>query len=350
MNIAQILLHSIEEHDQLKLLTGLGYEVFNFNDPTQPFANMRPGIPDAPVYPDLLLACQRKRESHAGESMELSGGRKVFDWAKYDLPDEVIDWMDVLIVHHAEHTFIPDQWDRIKHKRVIWRTVGQSTTHNETIMAPYRSKGLEIVRYSPKEHNIPGYAGQDALIRFYKDPAEWYGWTGDSPVVINITQNLRQRDPYTNWGFWEEATKGLNRLALGPGSEAIGGPGSLSYEDMKAWLRRARCYLYTGTQPASYTLGLIEAMMTGIPVVSIGPEHMKVQYGYGDGQFHTAEDLFEGHEITLNGTDDPAEAAAVLGAYLEDIGNTGNWQRDRAIELFGIETIGRQWAAYLGAP
>jgi hypothetical protein len=55
---------------------------------------------------------------------------------------------------------------------------------------------------------------------------------------------------------------------------------------MRDYLRRIRAYLYTGTQPASYTLGLIEAMMTGVPVVSIGPDHMTWQ-----------RDLFEGHEL-----------------------------------------------------
>ena len=40
-------------------------------------------------------------------------------------------------------------------------------------------------------------------------------------------------------------------MPLGPGSEVIGGPGALSYDEMKGWLRKARAYLYTGTQPAS---------------------------------------------------------------------------------------------------
>ena len=157
---------------------------------------------------------------------------------------------------------------------MIWRTVGQSAEGNEAAAQPFRADGMEIVRYSPCEVNIPNYAGSDALIRFYKDPAEWHGWTGIWPGVINITQHLRQRDPYTNWGFWEAATGDANRMALGPGSEVIGGPGELSFEAMQGWLRKSRAYLYTGTQPASYTLGLIEAMMTGIPVVSIGPSHM----------------------------------------------------------------------------
>ena len=202
-----------------------------------------------------------------------------FDWAKYHLPDELIDWMDVFIVHHAEHTFIPDQWERIKHKRVIWRTVGQSVEGNEEMMAPYHAQGLQIVRYSPKERNIPGFAGEDALIRFYKDPEEWNGWHGGggkAPTVINITQRLKQRDPFTNYGFWREATRGLSALPMGPGSEDIDGPGELTYDEMRIVLRAHRAYLYTGTQPASYTLGLIEAMMTGIPIVSISPEFMAI--------------------------------------------------------------------------
>jgi hypothetical protein len=182
--------------------------------------------------------------------------------AKEHIPDDIIDWADVIICHHYEHTWLVPQWERIRHKRVIWRTVGQSVEGNEAMMTPLRKQGLEIVRYSPKERNIPNYAGEDALIRFYKDPEEWGGWVGTDARVINITQHLRQREPYTNWGFWEQATQGLPRMALGPGSEAIGGSGELTYDEMRTWLQTARCYLYTGTQPASYTLGLIEALMT----------------------------------------------------------------------------------------
>ena len=131
--------------------------------------------------------------------------------------------------------------------------------------------------------------------------------------MTNITQHLRQREPYTNWGFWEAATAGLNRVPAGPGSEDIGGTGEISFPVMKELLRQMRCYLYTGTQPASYTLGLIEAMMTGCPVVSIGPSHMQI-FPYG----HL---LFEGHEITRLGHDSPAGArSAIISMF-----RTGIW-------------------------
>lgn len=57
---------------------------------------------------------------------------------------------------------------------------------------------------------------------------------------------------------------------FGPGNE--GAPesgGMLSYEQMKQKMRENRAFFYTGTRITSYTLGFIEAFMTGIPIVSV---------------------------------------------------------------------------------
>jgi hypothetical protein len=333
MNVLLLLAHSIEEHDQVKLLSELGYDVFSLGgyiNPHAPHDPKRPALPDAPVHPELQVIVD-----NLGTPDNLRA-------AKEHIPDDLIDWADTIIVHHFEHTWLAPQWDRIKHKRVIWRTVGQSVGGNEAMMAPLHRQGLQIVRYSPKERNIPNYAGEDALIRFYKDPDEWNGWTGVNPKVINFTQHLRQREPYTNWRFWDEATRGLDRIAMGPGSEVIGGTGEMSLPLMQEALRSHRAYLYTGTQPASYTLGLIEAMMTGIPVVSIGPSWMTV-FPYGP-------DLFEGHELTMS-SDDPADARDILRHLLNDpeyAAACSSIQRGTAISLFGKDTIAAQWKAFLG--
>ena len=347
MNILLLLAHSIEEFDQLRLLRSLSHDVWSIGSyiggPVQPHDPKRPAIPELLPHDDLRAL------------VDALPGEDKMGQAKRHLPDGIIDWADTIICHHYEHTWLVPQWDRIRHKRVIWRTVGQSVEGNERMMAPLREQGLQIVRYSPKERNIPGYAGEDALIRFYKDPDEWGGWTGEWPGVINFTQHLRQRDPYTNWRFWEAATAGLPRMPLGPGSEAIGGPGERSLEQMKDDLRSARVYLYTGTQPASYTLGLIEAMMTGVPVVSIGPKWMDV-FPYGP-------DLFEGHEIvetlSSNGvrmlrwpewSDDPAVARETIEVLLADAAVAkvySDHARALAVHLFGIDTIRAQWAEFL---
>jgi hypothetical protein len=337
--IVLCLSHSIEEHDQLKLLHGLGHEVFSIGgyiNPAEPHDDKRPALAHIPAHPDLQAAVDAiGSPDNLGAAQEL-------------IPDAILDWADTIIYHHYLDRLY-GQWPRIRdwlrgdaNRRVIWRSVGQSVEGNERTAVPFRREGLERVAYSPKEQNIPGYAGHDALIRFYADPDEWKGWTGDWPGVIQVTQHLRQRDPYTNWGFWEQATQGLERRALGPGSEVIGGTGSLSYVEMQEYLQQARVYLYTGTQPASYTLGLIEAMMTGIPVVSIGPKWMNV-FPYGP-------DLFEGHEIAQLWKDSPSDASTLLRSILEDdeiARHSSVTAREKAIELFGKDTIAAQWAEYL---
>ena len=348
MNIVIVLWHSIEEYDQLRLLTEIGHNVYSigaYSNPHEPGDDKRPALPDVPYFADL----------HAATNRSYAAGIE----PKQALPPELLDWADIVIYHHRLEDLYGQWNERIApwltandSRRVIWRTVGQSVANNEAEAAPFRNAGMEVVRYSPKEANIPGYVGADALIRFCKDPDEWTGWTGEDARVINITQHLKARDPYTNWRFWEAVTEGFPRMPLGPGSEDIGGTGPLTNDEMKAWLRRGKVYLYTGTQPASYTLGLIEAMMTGIPIISIAPQFMGV-FPYGP-------DLFEGHEIAGNcgtasdgyqRTDEQviANTRVMLGDFLgKDLAWESARTRARAIELFGIDVIREQWRAFLG--
>jgi glycosyltransferase involved in cell wall biosynthesis len=338
MRIALLASHEVAEYDDVRMFTQMGHEVFcpgGYQNPRE-HTGIRPAIPDAPVFPELIEACERVRR-------EKGDPGPMIDWAKAALPDEVIDWADIIIAHHFVDRWLGGQWGRIKHKRVVWRTCGQSNADLEAFMAGGRAEGLQIVRYSPKERNLPNYAGEDAVIRFGKDPAEWYGWTGENEAVGNITQNMRQRGDACGYGFWQAATEGLKVRPAGPGSLSMrGGFGELSYEAMQLYLRLIRCYLYTGTQPASYTLGLIEAMMTGVPVVSIGPK------AFG-GDSYVAE-LFEGHEITMRFSDDPQDAQRALRVALDNIDSAqfiSAKTRQTAIGLFGLDKIKAEWAEFL---
>ena len=85
-------------------------------------------------------------------------------------------------------------------------------------------------------------------------------------------------------------------------------------------------------------------MLSGVPVVSHRPE------GWGDDW--GGADLFEGHEIACNHWyDDPVLARARLRAVVAgDYVGLKTWSRDqrqRAVELFGIDTIGAQWREFL---
>ena len=107
-----------------------------------------------------------------------------------------------------------------------------------------------------------------------------------------------------------------------------------------------RAFLFTGSQPASYTLGLVEALHAGIPTVSIGPAWMRVDYDH-----HTAAELFEGHEIAPLGFNDPNEARHVLRSLLADddyASEISRASRTAARAFFDREAVGRQWAEFLG--
>jgi glycosyltransferase involved in cell wall biosynthesis len=341
--------HSILEHDEVRLFHSLGHEVASIGayiNPSAPLDNLRPPLPNVPMV-ELV-----KREVDA---LGQQGHIDTLDAAKRHIPDAIIDWAEVIIVAGFEHSYLIPQWERLRHKRVIWRTIGQSGDANERAMAPLRRDGCEIVRYSPKERNIPSFAGEDALIRFAKDPNDWHGWTGEDAVVTNISQSLYQRSladdgglqpsgqQWTSFSFWRGATRDLPTRPAGPGSNVIGGLGKLDYSQMQELLRRSRAYLYTGTQPASYTLGFIEAMMTGTPVVSIGPEWYRI-LPYGPG-------MFEGHELAVLSARDPEDAHAHLERLLREpeyADEISVQTRERARQLFGMQKIAGQWQRFLG--
>ena len=363
MNVLLLASHGIAEYDDVRMFARLGYDVFcpgGYSDPAHPGETLRPPIPEAPDHPELRALCDAKRAEYAG-----ADAGHYIDWAKADLHPDLVDWADVIIVHHFVREWIGEQWPRIRHKRVIWRTCGQSDPGLERHMTRFRDDGLQIVRYSPAEERYFGnhgtFAGQDAMIRFGKYPDDYGPWTGDGdfqlhrdrrdvidvdinePFIGNVTQNMVERGNATGLDFYLAATEGLPARPAGPGSEQLpGGIGALDYGEMLQYLRRARAYIYTGTTPASYTLGLIEAMLSGVQVVSIGPA-----------AWAGPDDLFEGHEITRFWSDDPNSSKELLRTLLKDKNHAamvGYDHRLRAIDLFGMDTIGPQWQAFLGEP
>lgn len=341
MNVLLMLAHSIEEWHQVQLMHELGHQVFSIGayiDPARPGDDKRPALPGVPFHEDLAKVVWRTPAPN-GDSL----------WAaKDELPPELLEWADVIICHHVEWRWLLQNWPRIRAAgvRAIWRTVGQSTHENEARMSFLRREGLEIVRYSPNERIIPGYAGEDALIRFWVDPEELSGWTGESAVIGNVTQNLRGRGVWTGYPFWAEATRLLPARPAGPGSEELEGLGALSYVELKRYLRSTRAYLYLGTFPASYTLGLLEAMMTGTPIVVASKERWRADFG----ALPYAADLFEAGDWGLLTAFDARDAWLKLAALLEDEGlarSMSELSRATALRLFSKDLIREEWRDYL---
>ena len=267
---------------------------------------------------------------------------------KDHLTKEFVDRFDCLIVMHVP-SWIEKNWEVIKHKRVIWRTIGQSIHNVEKMMQRYRAEGLEIVRYSPMEHNIPDFAGEDALIRFYKDPNIYKNWTGKDQTVITFAQSMQQRGSLCNYDLFERTTRPFSRKLFGPENNQPGfGMGKVSFDQQLEEYRKNRCYFYTGTHPASYTLNFMESWMTGMPIVAIGSK--KGNPAWLPYKLYEIPDLIQNG---VNGfiSDDELELTGYIRMLIEDrdlAGVIGTKGRESAIKHFGKEHIKEAWKNYLG--
>lgn len=337
MKIHYLSCHSVLEYDETKLLTELGHDVFSNGAYLNPHEKTnllpRPDIPEAKYFPEFEALARQ--------------------YPKTNLPKELIDPFDLLIIMHTPE-FITENWDKIKHKNVIWRSIGQSNRHVENMIRSMRYEGLKIIRYSPMEEHIPGYLGADAFIRFYKDPEEFKDWNGQSKRVINMTQSLKGRSIFCHYDHIMQAIASFPAMIYGGGNDDLGplNGGDLPYELMKGVLRDNRVFFYSGTWPAPYTLAFIEAFMTGIPIIAIGK-------GLAEDIPQIPEvDRFPFYEVTnfiehgVNGfiANTVEEARAFIHILLEDepqAKNIGAKGRERAIQLFGKETIKKQWEEFL---
>lgn len=345
MNILYLSCHAILEYDEIKLFTEMGHNVFSMGayQVNNSDNHLRPAIPG--LY---------HNEHLVGSSLRCN---------KENLHPEIVEWCDVVISMHNSRVQVEDHpqpwiannWEKFKKagKPVIWRSIGQSTREIEKSLQKFRKEGLKIVRYSPREESIPSYQGSDALIRFYKDPTEYEGYTGNIPRIVNVSQALfgdgevNSRGDHMSLDFFKQCTEGLDWKVFGPNNRNAGtdhNGGSLSFDDLKNMMKFNRVYFYTGTRPASYTLALIEAMMTGIPIVSVGP--------LNGNQIYTDQKTFEAHEIIGESgvcgfwSDNVEEVRMIFERLINDqswaqqIGQNG---RGRAIELFGKETVRKEW-------
>ncbi len=333
MKVLYISCHAILEYDELKMFEELGLDYFalgSYLNPQKPVDPIRPALNNKPH--DDLIAIAPPREK---------------------IPKEFIDKFDVVMLMDGHPTlgWLDGSWENMKHKRVILRMIGQSTPTRELRIKEYRDKGVQVVRYSPREERMANYAGADAMIRFGKDENEFAGWHGSTAQVLNFTQNLQARGESCHH---ETTINVMSRIPgakiYGPNNEVLGSlnGGLLPYETMKEKYKSYRAYFYNGTQPACYTLTFIEALMAGIPMVCIGPDSQRITKNIC-GEVYEIPDLIQ-HGSNGYVTDDINQMVYYIQLLLSDHGiakRMSDNARATGIRHFGKENIKKQWAQFL---
>jgi len=333
--------HCVLEYDELRLLRDIGYEVYTtdcYHRPKTPVIDRRPplDIDDNEDFLRLFYSMCHTNSQNSDVKQEQHNNL---------LTEEIIDAFDIIMVMHLPR-FVEQNWEKMKHKTVIWRTIGQSSPIIERDIQKYRDEGLKIVRYSPKERELSGFAGEDALIRFAKYPTDYLPYVGDQNYVMTFGQTAVDRGDYCRYDLMRKISNDFNFKLFGPGNTSS--PlnfGEINYEKQMYELSRNKAYFYSGTWPASYTLNFIEALMSGIPVFALG-EKLASKVGYFPYEvpdiIKSGQNGFCSDDIDLlkqsirNVMTDPE-----LRAQISKEG------RNTAIELFGADNIKPQWKEFL---
>lgn len=311
MNILYLSCHGTLEYDEVKLLTGMGHDVFCIGDRG---GNERPSI--------------RGRDGRCGW---LSGEDAALCYAngQGNLPDHVVERADAIICMHVSK-WLAGQWERVRRKKCFLRLIGQHYSGLGDRLKPLTDQGLKVIPYWRTDAALndlhPGQTTEE--VRFYKDEDEFGGWTGQRRMVLTVCNEITRGDGSAcHAEAYKAATDGLPRLLVGKKNRFFGDfTARVPYWMLKELYRECAVYFYVGTEPATYTLNLIEAMMTGVPIIAL--------------------DTGATSELASFTSNDPHELGEALEGALENPRQDSS-RRNLAIDMFGKQQAQKAWQGIL---
>lgn len=264
MKILYLSCHVVLEYDELRILNDLGYDVTSIG------GYINPKTPHVDTRPPLQIDSNKDRELKIHNLFETNRGKRIpLEKCSYTLTKEIVDDYDIIYVMHNLE-WLDINWEIIKNKIVVLRTF-LNLGDTELRIQNYIEKGLKVLRCSPMEREIENYAGEHGIIRFLKYESDFKPRNILHNKVITFGQSVKQRGSWCGAELIEGLSKELPLTIFGPANDEYKfWGGRLSYEDQLIQLATNSCYFFTGTFPAQYTLSFVEALMTGIPIVSMG--------------------------------------------------------------------------------
>ena len=339
--------HASLEYDDLDMLSAMGIDWFStgvYLEPNSPLQSL--------VSRDSFLRVANPKWVKLFRDANPS--YIPFENALVNIPKELVEEFDIIWV---THTFpnLENNWEVLKSKPVIWRTYNQQDVSWEVKAKTLRDKGLKIVRMGETESNRLTFAGQDAVIRAYVDSAKFSDWKGSRRKILTYHNRFEQRLKRSLNGCPQAYLKVRGSLQphlfelYGFGNPSNGfSHGSLSYDSQVERYKQCSIYLSLNSESAVYTNSFMEALMTGIPVVTFGSKLSNVQNPELKNSYEVPSLVENGKEAIVS--DDLDFIAEEIGKllesknYREKIGRAG---RERALQLFDKNRIMRQWSDFL---
>lgn len=193
---------------------------------------------------------------------------------------------------------------------------------------------LRLVFVSPAKQIDWGLEGRVILPGI--DPGDYSGYEGDEPRVLRVGNGLKDRDLMLGWSIQERILDGLPSTVAGLNPSLTGSILPESWDAFRSLLVHHRVFLNTTLPPYEdgYNLAMLEAMATGMPVVSIANPSSPIEDGVNG---FVSEDEKRLRERILELLEDRERAAAI-----------GRKARETVVERFPIGRFLAEWRDVLG--
>ncbi len=224
-----------------------------------------------------------------------------------------------IVVHHNNFFVETGIYDEKKRQETLKKL---RDIYNDT-------KNLILVFVSPMKKEDWTLEGEVILPGIDLD--EYSGYRGDIEKILRVGNGLKERDIMMGFTIQEKIVKGLPSTVLGlnPSIKNAVMPGG--WNEYREYLKSHRLYLNTTVYPYEdgYNLAMLEAMATGMPVVSIANPSSPIEDGV-NGYISEDEDYL--HERIRELLNNPEKAKSL-----------GKKARETVRELFPIERFIESW-------
>ncbi|MCP4867152.1 MAG: glycosyltransferase [Proteobacteria bacterium] len=169
------------------------------------------------------------------------------------------------------------------------------------------------------------YGVRIPLIELGLNRDTYSGWTGEDAEILTVVHSWKDRGWHHH--LWAEACADLPTRHvdhLNPGPE-----GTLDFDQIRAEMRRCRVYWHDGEN--EYTVALLEAMMTGAPIITADMPFVERHVQHGVNGFISS---------------DPTQLREYARMLLDDVDlaqKMGAESRRMALERYDEERWIRQW-------
>jgi len=195
-------------------------------------------------------------------------------------------------------------------------------------------RNLRLVFISRAKMEDWGFQGEVILPGIDSD--DYGAYSGEEERVLRVGNGLRERDVMLGYSVQERLSHGLPSTILGLNALIPHAHVPKDWDEYRSFLRGHRVYLNTTVDPYEdgYNLAMLEAMATGMPVVSTQNSTSPIEDG-----------------VSGYVSKDETELRTALETLLKDrhlAASIGSTAREQVLDRFPIQKFVDNWRAVLG--